>query len=150
MVDGNRNNGPRTERDENGRFQRGNSGRPKGARHKATLAALALLDGEAEALTRKAIERALGGDVTALRLTLERIVSPCKDTPVTFLLPSMTSAADASRAMAAVLEATSRGDLTPGEAAAVAALVEQYRKTLELTELEARIVALEANHAKVR
>ena len=88
--------------------------------------------------------------MTALRLTLERIVSPCKDTPVTFLLPSMTSAADASRAMAAVLEATSRGDLTPGEAAAVAALVEQYRKTLELTELEARIVALEANHAKVR
>ena len=36
MVDANRNNGPRTDRDENGRFRRGNSGRPKGARHKAT------------------------------------------------------------------------------------------------------------------
>ena len=33
-----------------------------------------LLDGEARALTRKAIERALAGDVTALRLCLERIV----------------------------------------------------------------------------
>ncbi len=39
-----------------------------GARHKATVAAEALLDGEAEALTRKAVEMALAGDGTALRL----------------------------------------------------------------------------------
>jgi hypothetical protein len=131
MIDGDGNNGPRTDRDQNGRFQRGNPGRPKGARHKATVAALALLEGEAEALTRKAIELALQGDVTALRLTLERIVSPIRDTPVAFPLPPMTSAADASNAMAVVLEATAAGDLTPGEGAAVAALVEQYRKTPE-------------------
>jgi hypothetical protein len=62
----------------------------------------------------------------------------------------MTSAAAASNAMAAVLEATATGDLTPGEGAAIAALVEQYRRTLELTELEARIAALEANYAKAR
>ena len=62
----------------------------------------------------------------------------------------MTSDADASNAMAAVLDATAAGDLTPGEGAAVAALVEQYRKTLELTELEARIAALQARHAKAR
>jgi hypothetical protein len=37
----------------------------KGVRHAATLAAEALLDGEAEALTRKAIEVALGGDAGA-------------------------------------------------------------------------------------
>jgi hypothetical protein len=150
MIDGDRNNGLRTDRDRNGRFQRGNPGRPKGARHKATVAALALLDGEAEALTRRAIELALQGDVTALRLTLERIVSPARDTPVAFPLPPMTSAAAASNAMAAVLEATATGDLTPGEGAAIAALVEQYRRTLELTELEARIAALEANYAKAR
>jgi hypothetical protein len=118
-------------------------------RHKATLAALAPLDGEAEALTRKAIELALEGDV-ALRLTLERIEPPRRDAPIAFSLPSMSSAADASNAMTAVLESTARGDLTPGEAAAVAALVEQYRKTLELTELEARVAALEVGHAKVR
>jgi hypothetical protein len=38
------------------------------------MAAEALLDGEAQALTRKAIELALAGDTTALRLSLERIV----------------------------------------------------------------------------
>ena len=31
------------------RFKKGNSGRPKGARHKVTLAVQGLLDGEAEA-----------------------------------------------------------------------------------------------------
>ena len=43
------------------------AGRTKGARNRATLAAEALLEGEAEALTRKAIELALAGDPTALR-----------------------------------------------------------------------------------
>jgi hypothetical protein len=42
-------------------------GKPKGVRNRATLAAEALLDGEAEALTRKAVEMALGGDVMALK-----------------------------------------------------------------------------------
>src|SRR4029077_7685570 len=41
--------------------QSGNpSGRPKGSRNRTTLAAEALLDGEAEQLTRKAIELAKG------------------------------------------------------------------------------------------
>lgn len=44
-------------------FRRGKSGnpagRPRGARNRATLAAEALLEGEAEALTRKAIELAV-------------------------------------------------------------------------------------------
>ena len=46
-------------------FQPGNPGRPKGARHKTTLAIETLLEGEAETLTRKAIEMAKGGDMTA-------------------------------------------------------------------------------------
>ena len=43
-------------------FQLGNPGRPKGARHRTTLAMQALLEGEGEALTRKAVEMALAGD----------------------------------------------------------------------------------------
>ena len=56
------------------RFRKGQSGnpsgRPRGARNKTTLAVEALLDGEAEVLTRKAIERAKDGDSVALRLCL--------------------------------------------------------------------------------
>ena len=143
-----RNNGKTTAgRDGAGRFAEGNPGRPRGARHKATRAALALLDGEAEALTRQAVTMALGGDATALRLCLERIAPPRKDAPVTFTLPPMQSAADAARAAGAVLEAVAEGDLTPLEGAHIMALVETYRRTLETTELEARVAALEGGRA---
>jgi hypothetical protein len=132
-------------RNSDGTFGPGNPGKPKGTRHKATRAALALLDGEAEALTRRAVELALEGDTTALRLCLERIAPPRKDAPVTFTLPPMQSAADAAKAAGAVLNAVADGDLTPTEGAHIMALVETYRRTLETTELEARVVALEGN-----
>lgn len=130
-------------RDTAGRFGPGNPGKPRGARHKATQAALALLDGEAGALTRKAVEMALAGDVTALRLCLERIAPPRRDAPVQFTLPRMETARDAARAAGAVLEAVAAGELTPTEGAHLMALVETYRRTLETTELEARVAALE-------
>jgi hypothetical protein len=61
---------------QDGRFKPGQSGnpagKPKGARHKTTLAMEALLEGEAEGPTRKAVEMALAGDTTAMRLCFER------------------------------------------------------------------------------
>ena len=44
-----RNNGETTGRNTDGTFGHGNPGKPQGTRHKATMAALALLDSEAEA-----------------------------------------------------------------------------------------------------
>lgn len=130
-------------RNTDGTFGPGNPGKPRGTRHKATQAALALLDGEAGALTRKAVEMALAGDTTALRLCLERIAPPRRDAPVQFTLPKMETARDAARAAGAVLEAVAAGELTPTEGAHLMALVETYRRTLETTELEARLAALE-------
>lgn len=130
-------------RDTAGRFAAGNSGRPAGARNKATMAALELMDGEAEALSRKAVELAFAGDTVALRLCLERVAPARKDVPVQFALPQMKTARDAAEAAAAVLQAVSAGDLTPTEGAQVMGLVDSYRRTLEVTELEARVAALE-------
>ena len=130
-------------RNTDGTFAAGNPGKPKGTRHKATRAALALLDGEAEALTRQAVTMALEGDGAALRLCLERIAPPRKDAPVAFTLPPMRSARDAAQAAAAVLAAVAEGDLTPTEGAHIMGLVETYRRTLETSELEARVGALE-------
>jgi hypothetical protein len=130
-------------RNSDGTFGPGNPGKPKGTRHKATRAALALLDGEAEALTRQAVTMALEGDTTALRLCLERIAPLKKDAPVQFDLPPMQSATDAAKAAGAVLDAVALGDLTPTEGAHIMGLVETYRRTLETTELEERVAALE-------
>lgn len=130
-------------RNTDGTFGPGNPGKPRGTRHKATRAALELLDGEAEALTRQAVTMALGGDGVALRLCLERIAPPRRDAPVQFDLPRMATARDAATAAGAVLEAVASGELTPLEGAHIMALVETYRRTLETSELDARVAALE-------
>ena len=138
-----RKNEQTTYTDVSGKFAKGNPGRPRGSRNKTTQAIEALLDGEAEALTRCAVEKALEGDTTALRLCLERIAPPRKEAPVQFALPTMTTARDAAKAASAVLQAVSEGELTPSEGAHVMQLVETYRRTLELSDLEERILALE-------
>ena len=80
----------------------------------------------------------------ALRLCMERIAPAPKDQPVSFSLPKMHNALDASEA-ARVLTAVSEGELTPIEATRVMGLIDSYRRTLELTEIEERLKALEAN-----
>jgi hypothetical protein len=130
-------------RSTDGTFTTGNSGRPKGARNRTTMAVLELLEGQAEALTQRAVELALSGDTTALRLCLERVAPPRKDAPVQFVLPQMTTARDAAEGASAVLLAVSEGDLTPTEGAQVMGLVDAFRRTLETSELEARLAALE-------
>src|SRR5882724_7400573 len=59
-------------------FQKGVSGNPAGcplsARNRATALAEQLLEGEAERLVRQAIDRAMEGDVLAMRLCLDRIL----------------------------------------------------------------------------
>jgi hypothetical protein len=136
-----------TGRKQGGRFQKGKSGnpggRPPGSRNKATLAVDALLDGEAETLTRKAIEKAKDGDMAALRLCLDRIAPVRKDRPVTFSLPPIAGAADAVKASAALMAAVSAGEITPSEAAEIGRLLETYVRTLEVTELEERLNRLE-------
>lgn len=135
-------------RDENGRFAPGNPGKPRGAKHRTTRAVQELLDDEAEDLTRRAVELALEGDTTAMRLCLERIAPAVKDAPVQFELPKMTSAQDAAEGAQAVLQAVSEGELTPSQGASVMALIETYRRTLETSNHERRLAALELEESK--
>jgi hypothetical protein len=57
---------------------------PRGTRHKVTRPAEMLLEADAEAVTRKALELALAGDTVALRLCINRLVPPRRpgDRPV--------------------------------------------------------------------
>jgi hypothetical protein len=114
------------------------AGRPKGSRNKTTLAIEALLEGEAEALTRKAIERALEGDATALRLCLDRLAPPRRDRPTPFDMPALKEAADARDAFAAIIAATAEGELTPGEAATLAKLISDFAAVDAATEANRR------------
>ncbi|MBU2342197.1 MAG: hypothetical protein KKE77_13270 [Alphaproteobacteria bacterium] len=119
------------------------AGRPPGARHKTTLAIEALMEGEAEKLTRAALDKALEGDTTALRLCLDRLAPPRKDNPVSFTLPTIESAADAVAASSALLVAVAAGEVTPDEAGRVMALLTAHKTLVETGDLETRIAALE-------
>jgi hypothetical protein len=94
-------------------FAPGNPGRPRGARHKVTLAVEALLEGQHAALTQVAIEKALEGDAVALRLCLDRIAPARRDAPISLDLPPVRTAADTLEASAAVLAAVADGSVTP-------------------------------------
>ena len=134
-------------RNTDGKFSDGNAGRPKGSRNKATIAIEGLLEGQAEALTQTAISKALEGDSIALRLCMDRIAPPMKDRPVVFSLPRMHGAMDASEAAGSVLNAVGDGTLTPIEGTRVMGLIDSYRRTLELTDIEQRLQALEVGNA---
>jgi Family of unknown function (DUF5681) len=124
--------------------QSGNpAGKPKGTRHRATILAEQLLDGEAEKLTRKAVELALAGDMAALRLCLDRIISPRRDRPVSFDMPELATANDAEKTMGKIAAAVASGELTPSEAAALSGVIETFLKTAELAEIERRLQLLE-------
>src|SRR4029453_6398297 len=129
------------------RFKPGQSGnpdgRPKGARNATTLAMETLLDGQAEALTQKAIDLALNGDIAALRLCLDRILPPRKDRPVRFPLPPINRAQAAATIVSSVLAAVAAGEITPADAAEVGKLIDSYVKAFERAELADRLEGLE-------
>jgi hypothetical protein len=125
-------------------FAPGNPGRPKGARNRSTLAVEQMLDGEAEALTRTAVDLAKSGDTVALRLCLDRIAPARKDRPVWFELPVIQTTADLPRATGALLQAVASGDLTPSEAAEIGKTLDVHVRAIEATDLHRRLAALEA------
>jgi hypothetical protein len=132
-------------------FERGRSGNPAGRRagslNKTTAAAAALLAGESEALTRKAVELALVGDPTAMRLCLERILPACRERAVNFALPPIESAADIAAAMKAVTSALADGAITPGEAATLAAVVDTFVRAIETSDFDRRLQLVEDDFA---
>src|SRR5260370_3302865 len=110
-------------------FAKGHSGnpagRPRGSRNQATRLAEALLDGEAEALARRAVGLALDGDAAALRLCLERVV-PRREREARVALPPIREAAQLPAAMSAIAAAVTRGAPTAGDAAALGRLIETF------------------------
>ncbi|MFA4901752.1 MAG: DUF5681 domain-containing protein [Desulfobaccales bacterium] len=124
-------------------FKPGKSGNPKGKAkgtlHKATRAALALLEGDLEAITEKLVEKAKEGDLMAVKLILDKLIPNARERRLSIKLPQVEGAAN----LPAVLEAVASGDLTPGEGQTITAMLETYRKSVELNEIEARLKALE-------
>jgi len=132
-------------------FRKGQSGNPAGrrpgCRNRATIAAEALLEGEAQALTRKAIELAIAGDTTALRLCLERIVPQQKSRTVAFDPPRIDRVADLAGAIGSIFREVACGRLRLDEGATLVGMLESKRRAMETIDLEKRLRALETQGA---
>jgi hypothetical protein len=124
------------------RFAPGNPGRPKGSRNRATIAAQALLDGEAEALTRRAIQMAQFGNMKAMSLCLSRLLPPKRPGDRPLDLGDLP--AEPAAAIGFIIEAVSRGDLLLADAERLAGLVKTRADLVMQGEIEERLAALEA------
>lgn len=136
-------------RNQAGRFVPGQSGNPKGKSkgtlHKATRAALAMMEGQIEALTQTVINAALAGDMTATKLVFDKLIPQAKEAPLdegAVVLPTL-SGESVPDAVAVVVQAVAEGSLLPGQGQQIVAMLDGYRKSVELAEIEARLTALE-------
>jgi Family of unknown function (DUF5681) len=132
----------RADRDQTGRFLPGLSGnpggRPKGALNRTTLAAMALLDNEAEMLTQRAIEAAHGGDMSALKLVLDRIIPPRRRPILQIDLDNLYELGDAIAAHRRVIQAAIDGGLSLDEAERLASLIKVHIEKWDIWALEYR------------
>jgi F0F1-type ATP synthase gamma subunit len=111
-------------------FQKGQSGnptgRPRGALNRATVLAQTLLSERAESIAGKVIELAERGDMTALRVCMDRLVPVIKHQPIAVELPPIEKPADSVDAAASIVAAVATGELTATEAAELAKVIDTY------------------------
>ena len=94
-------------------------------------------------LFRSVIEKAKEGDITALKLCLDRLAPVRKGRPIEIDLPDVNCASDLAKAGAIVTQQLGEGIISPEEAAAVMGTLDSALRLFEAGELEARIAALE-------
>ena len=128
-------------------FQKGQSGnpagRPRGSRNKAFIRMQEMLEEKAEALVNKVVELAMGGNIAALRLCLDRLVPTRRSEPLSCEMPPLARAADAAAAIGGIASAAVAGDVTADEAAKLAKVISLYVSTLEAHQFEHRLAQLE-------
>lgn len=135
-----RNNAPNTRGKP---FPKGNPGRPKGARHRASILAEKLLAKDIEDVVVALIKAAKDGDVLAGKAILDKLLPPAKSVPVRLPLPSVSSPAEAIEALNLVIRAATNGTIDPSAAVDIARVVEGQIRAVEAGELVERIERLE-------
>jgi translation elongation factor EF-Tu-like GTPase len=102
-----------------------------------------LLESEGEALLRAAIEKGRSGDVSALRLALDRLMPTARENYVKVELPPVESVSDVPRVIGMIVARVANGELTPSEGATVVGMLSAMRAAFEAIDLAARISAIE-------
>ena len=118
-------------------FQKGNPGRPRGAKGKKQQ----LLESHSKKLLQKLIELALDGDPTALRLCIDRLLPRLR--PESAPVSIKTKAKDLASQGEAIVQAALTGALPPDVTRDLTAALADVARLKEFTEIEERLAALE-------
>ena len=138
-------------RDAAGRFTHGNPGRPVGTRHRVTVAIEAMLEGQWDGLSKTAIAMALRGDVTALRLCLDRIAPARRGTHVEIPdFPAVASVADVPKALAALIAAIAAGHLTADEAKPLSDMLTAYTHAVDIVDTAGEVAEIKRMQEEAR
>ncbi len=126
------------------RFKKGQSGnragRPKGIKDRR-VKYRELLEPNARALVKKAVQLALDGDTTALRLCLDRIIPTIKTKDEPIKLDCLTGTL--TEQGQTIIRAIGNGTLAPSEAATMLQALAAQARITELDVLEQRLRTLE-------
>lgn len=123
-------------------FRKGQSGnpagKPKGAKDKRTELR-SLLEPHRAALIKVVVEKALGGDSTALRICLDRLIAPIRGNPVSIGNLSGTLSERGDQ----VMKAIASGNISAEEAASLMSVIQMQARIIEADEFDKRLAAVE-------
>lgn len=128
-------------RDSRGRWKPGSSGNPKG-RPPTSERLRELLDPHKEDLVEILVSRALEGDISALRLCMERLAPPVKERPL--IKTDLRLKSCDSETSLTLINKVLEGEISISEAKAIFEFFKAHLKINEADDLLKRIEALEA------
>lgn len=134
-------------RDENGRWEKGNSGNPKG-RPPNSEAIRKLLEPSKTELVGKAIELALAGDTTALKICLDRLAAPLKPEGSIVEIEGLDKAVSLVDKANLIVQSVASGLISIEIAEKLLNTIQIYSKVVEVHDLELRIAQLESKKSR--
>lgn len=129
------------------RFQKGQSGNPKGkikgTKNKATRFIDSLMQSELNNISQKLIELAVAGNLQAIKLVLDRVMPAKTSRSIEIEIPKIENTTDALQAISTVIHAVGQGELTPNEGEAITKIIQSFTQTLQSYEFDQRLSTLE-------
>ena len=136
-------NPPKHGRRHPAQYKPGQSGNPKGSLNKSILEGRAVLEANTTRLLAKAVEFAMAGSQSALKLCVQRLVPILQERPVAVSLPADSTQEDLLAAHAKLVKSLATGEITPREAEVVSNILEAHRRTWESADLSRELTRVE-------
>jgi hypothetical protein len=134
------------ERDSRGRFPPGVSGNPRGRRPEIAKVRK-LLEPHREELVKKAVDLALSGDSTALKVCLDKLAPAPKATAEPVKIPALMKAETLTAKATALVNAIAVGAVPPDVGSSLLTALNNVVRIEEHDELRRRIESLESQLA---